>query len=292
MIKSMTGYGRRRETVDGKDIQIEIKSVNNRFLDINVRVPRLYNYLEDKIKHHLQRSISRGKIDASVTINETERKNVNIRVDEAYAESYINSLRQISAKYGLPDDVTVMRVAQNRDIFIIEKLDEDETAMWETVKSTLEKAVEAYENMKATEGEKLAVDMAERIRVCEADADLIDEASKACGENYYTLFRQKLEDFIGGVIKDESRIVMEAAVYADKISITEEIVRLKSHFKQFHQIMKENKPVGRKLEFLLQEINREVNTIGSKSLDLEITNKVIGMKSELEKIREQIQNIE
>lgn len=292
MIKSMTGYGRCREVIDGKDIQIEIKSVNNRFLDINVRIPRLYNYLEEKIKQRLTKTILRGKIDVSVTINETEQRNINLRVDEAYVENYINALKRISEKYGLEDDITVMRVAQNRDIFIIEKLDEDETEMWDAVKSVLDRTVEAYENMKVTEGEKLALDIEEHIKICEADADIVYKASKECGENYYTLFKQKLQDFIGDVITDESRIVMEAAVYADKIAIDEEVVRLNSHFRQFYQIMKEKKPVGRKLEFLLQEINREVNTIGSKSVELEITNKVIEMKSELEKIREQIQNIE
>jgi len=257
-----------------------------------VKVPKIYGFLEDKIKQEAAKYISRGKTEIYVGIDNITYDNIKITLNKSYLESYINILNTIKNEYELPDDITTMRVAQNRDIYNIEKLEEDEEALWNSVKSALNAAFEEFNRMRVTEGEKLLEDMSARIKKCGAVADEIKTLSDNCKDGYFEMFTQRLKDIIGEVVIDEGRIITEAAVYADKISITEEIVRLKSHFSQFEKITKETAPVGRKLDFLVQEINREINTIGSKSLDIEITNRVIEVKSDIEKIREQIQNIE
>ena len=229
----------------------------------------------------------------SVSIDEKAGSDIKINLNQAYLKNYIDILNKIKNDYNLPDDITTMRVAQNRDIYNIEKLEADEEILWQSVKSVFIKAADEFNTMRITEGEKLLADMSERIKKCDKAADEIKIISENRKETYHELFKQKLRDIVGDiVIIDENRLLTEAAIYADKIEITEEIVRLKSHFLQFEKIVKENAPVGRKLDFLVQEINREINTIGSKSLDIEITNKVIEVKSDIEKIREQIQNIE
>jgi len=292
MIKSMTGFGRYREMEDAREILAEVKSINSRYLDIYVRAPKIYGFLEEKIKQEAAKFISRGKTEIYIGIDNITEDNIKITLNKTYLENYINILYKIRDENNLPDDITTMRIAQNRDIYNIEKLEEDEEALWNSVKSALSKAFDEFNNMRVTEGEKLLEDMAARIIKCGELADEIKILSDNCKENYYDLFKQRLKDITGEVMIEESRIITEAAVYADKISITEEIVRLKSHFSHFDKIVKENTPVGRKLDFLVQEINREINTIGSKSLDIEITNRVIEVKSDIEKIREQIQNIE
>jgi len=298
MIKSMTGYGRYREVEQKngqnsfKEIFVEVKSINSRYLDIYVKYPKIYGFLEDKIKQEAAKYISRGKVEIYIGIDNITEDNIKITLNKTYLENYINILHTIKDEYNLPDDISTMRVAQNRDIYNIEKLEEDEEELWQSVKSALTNAFMEFDIMRKTEGEKLLEDMAARIKKCGETADEIQILSDNCKENYFEQFKQRLKDIIGDVIIDESRIITEAAIYADKISITEEIVRLKSHFSQFEKIVKENTPIGRKLDFLVQEINREINTIGSKSLDIEITNKVIEVKSDIEKIREQIQNIE
>ena len=292
MIKSMTGFGRHREIEETREILAEVKSINGRYLDIYVRVPKIYGFLEDKIKQEAAKFISRGKMEIYVGIDNITEENIKIKLNKTYLENYIHILHTIRDKYNLTDDITTMRVAQNRDIYGIEKLEEDEEALWNSVKTAITKAFEEFNSMRLTEGEKLLDDMSARIKKCGEIASEIEALSENCKENYYDLFKQRLKDIIGEVVIDESRIITEAAIYADKITITEEIVRLKSHFSQFEKIVKEKTPVGRKLDFLVQEINREINTIGSKSLDIEITNRVIEVKSDIEKIREQIQNIE
>ena len=292
MIKSMTGFGRYREVEEEREILAEIKSINSRYLDFYVKVPKIYGFLEDKIKHEAAKFISRGKTEIYIGIDNITEENIKITLNKTYLENYINILQTIRNEYNLPDDISTMRVAQNRDIYNVEKLEEDEELLWQSVKSALTKAFEEFNVMRVAEGEKLLEDMKERIRKCGEAADEIKDLSENCKETYYDLFKQRLKDITGEVVTDESRIITEAAIYADKITITEEIVRLKSHFSQFEKIVRENAPVGRKLDFLVQEINREINTIGSKSLDIEITNRVIDVKSDIEKIREQIQNIE
>ncbi|MCL1859751.1 MAG: YicC family protein [Oscillospiraceae bacterium] len=292
MIKSMTGFGRYREIENEREILAEVKSINSRYLDIYVKAPKIYGFLEDKIKQEAAKFISRGKTEIYIGIDTITDENIKITLNKIYLENYIDILHTIRDNYNLTDDISTMRVAQNRDIYNIEKLEEDEEILWQAVKSALTKAFEEFNNMRITEGERLLQDMSARIKKCGEIADEIKILSDNSKENYYDLFKQRLKDIIGEVLIDESRIITEAAIYADKISITEEIVRLKSHFSQFEKIVKENTPVGRKIDFLVQEINREINTIGSKSLDIEITNRVIEVKSDIEKIREQIQNIE
>jgi uncharacterized protein (TIGR00255 family) len=290
----MTGFGRYREVVGEREILAEIKSINGRYLDIFVRAPRMYGFLEEKIKQEAAKVISRGKIEIYLSVEDKTANNMKISLNKTYLESYIDVLKKIRDDYNLTDDITTMRIAQNRDIYNIEKLEEDEEALWQSVKAVFDKAASEFNGMRMTEGEKLLSDMSERIKNCGRVADEIKIISENCKESYYEQFKQKLKDIIGdiNIVIDENRLLTESAVYADKIEITEEIVRMKSHFSQFEKIVKENAPVGRKLDFLVQEINREINTIGSKSLDVEITNKVIEVKSDIEKIREQIQNIE
>ena len=292
MIKSMTGFGRHREIADEREIFAEIKCINGRYLDIYVKIPKIYGFLEEKVRREAAKFISRGKTEIYVGIDNKAGENAKITLNRTYLDSYMEMLRSIRDSYGLCDDITTMRVAQNRDIFNVEKLEEDEEALWQTVKPVLAKAFGEFDKMRAAEGEKLLEDMAARIKKCGEIADEITILSEQCGENYYESFKKRLGEMTKDVISDENRIITEAAIYADKISVTEELVRLKSHFSQFHKIIGENAPVGRKLDFLVQEINREINTIGSKSLDLKITNMVIEVKSDIEKIREQIQNIE
>ena len=311
MIKSMTGFGRYREIVSAKSAKLikneneninenegereflaEIRSINGRYLDIFVKAPRIYGFLDEKIKQEAAKVISRGKVEIYISIDDKSDSNTKISLNKTYLGNYITILKKIRDDYTLADDITTMRVAQNRDIYNIEKLEEDEEALWQTVKSVFEKAAGEFNIMRTTEGEKLLADMSERIKKCDRTVDEIKVISENRKESYYETFRQRLKDIVGDIVIDENRILTEAAIYTDKIEITEEIVRIKSHFSQFDKIVKENLPVGRKLDFLVQEINREINTIGSKSLDVEITNRVIEVKSDIEKIREQIQNIE
>jgi uncharacterized protein (TIGR00255 family) len=294
MIKSMTGFGRLREIENERELLAEVKSVNNRYMDIFVRAPRIYGFLEEKIRREAAKYISRGKLEIYIYIEEKKDDNTKITLNETYLANYIAAVKKIRDDYNLPDDISTMRIAGNRDIYNIEKLEEDEEALWQSVKSVLDKTFLAFNQMREAEGEKLLADMAARIANCSKLADEIKILAQNCKDNYYEAFKQKLKDIIGdtGVIIDDNRILTESAIYADKIEITEEIVRIKSHFSQFEKIVREKNPVGRKLDFLVQEINREINTIGSKSLELEITNRVIEVKSDIEKIREQIQNIE
>ena len=292
MVKSMTGFGRHREIGDEREILAEIKCVNGRYLDVYVKIPKIYGFLEDRIRKEAAKFLSRGKTEIYVGIENLAGENIKITLNKAYLESYIEILRSMQKNYGLIDDMTTMRLAQNKDIFNIEKPEEDEEALWGAVKPVLEKAFGEFDRMRAAEGEKLLEDMSARIKKCGEIADEIKTLSDNCKENYYESFKKRLGEMTGEMITDENRIITEAAIYADKISVTEELVRLKSHFSQFGKIAGENAPVGRKLDFLFQEINREINTIGSKSLDLNITNMVIEAKSDIEKIREQIQNIE
>jgi len=301
MIKSMTGFGRVREVREaaagengGREIIAEVKSVNSRYIDVLVRAPRVYGFLEEKIKREAAKQISRGKVEVYVYIEEKSGDGTKISLNEAYLKNYVAVLRKIRDDYDLPDDISTMRVAQNRDIYNIEKLEEDEEVIWAAVKAVLDKAFGAFNAMREAEGAELLADMAARIENCGRIADGIKILADSGRDDYYAKLQQKLREIINnaGAAIDDGRILTEAAVYADKTDISEEVVRLKSHFAQFGKIVREKNPVGRKLDFLVQEINREVNTIGSKSTELEITNLVIEVKSDVEKIREQLQNIE
>ncbi|MBQ2989533.1 MAG: YicC family protein [Clostridia bacterium] len=293
MIRSMTGYGRAKREIGGRNILVEIKSVNNRYLDCSVKVPKIFGFLEDKIKSYLSsKGISRGKLEVYVAIDVLEEIGISVELDTAYAASYIAALRRLSEEFGLENDITTMAVAANRDIFSVKKADEDMDREWNNLLPVLEEATDAFIASREREGANMKADVeAKKRRVMELAAQ-IAPLSAADVKNQYAKIEARIKQLIGDVAVDEARLITECAIFADKIAIDEELVRLASHFEAFDGILASDEPVGRKLDFLLQEINRETNTIGSKACDVAIAKIVVEIKSELEKIREQIQNIE
>ena len=293
MIKSMTGYGRAKREIGGSNILVEIKSVNNRYLDCSIKVPKIFGFLEDKIKSYLSaKGISRGKLEVYVSIDILEEIGISVELDTAYAASYIAALCRLSEEFGLTNDITTMAVAANRDIFSVKKADEDMEREWNNLLPVLEEATSAFIASREREGANMKADIAaKKLRVMDLAAK-IAPLSEADVKNQYAKIEARIKQLIGDVSVDEARLITECAIFADKIAIDEELVRLASHFEAFDGILASNEPVGRKLDFLLQEINRETNTIGSKACDVAIAKIVVEIKSELEKIREQIQNIE
>ena len=294
MIYSMTAFGRARKDTEERSVTAEIKSVNNRFLDITVKLPRLFGYLEDKVKARIsERGISRGKIDVFITIDVLSSKGVEVSFDKAYTESYINALKKIASDYGLRDDISVSTVSRNQDIFLVKKADEDIEKEWKTVLPVLDEAIDVFLSSRLKEGNNMKNDIMEKKANVMALASQIAPLSKADVDSQLEKLKVRIKELVGSEIPlDESRLITECALMADRLAIDEELVRLDSHFKAFDEIVNSEGPVGRKLDFLLQEINRETNTIGSKVNDASIAKIVVEMKSELEKIREQIQNIE
>lgn len=293
MIRSMTGYGRAKKEIGGRNILVEIKSVNNRYLDCSVKLPKLFGFLEDKIKSYISaKGISRGKIEIYVSIDILEEIGVSVELDSAYTASYIAALRRLAAEFQLPDDITVMSVAANRDIFAVKKADEDMDREWNCVLPVLEEATAAFIAAREREGANMKADIESKKERVKELAEKIAPLSEADVKNQYAKIEARVKQLIGDVSVDEARLITECAIFADKIAIDEELVRLRSHFESFDAILTSNDPVGRKLDFLLQEINRETNTIGSKASNIDIAKLVVEIKSELEKIREQIQNIE
>lgn len=291
----MTAFGRAVETIGGKKYTLELKSVNSRFLDCTVKYPRQYGFIEEKIKSYIsERGIVRGKIDCYLGVEVVEQQGVTINLDSALAASYIDALRRLAAEHGLHDDITVSRVASFRDIFTVTQPDEDLDAEWEAVKTVLDRALDEFISMREREGARLAADAELKLVEIETAAAQI----KAISEENIATYPERLTERIkallevGGVEINEQRILTEAAIFADKASIDEEIVRLGSHISAFRDIVATGDAVGRKLDFLVQEINRETNTIGSKSQDTKIAYLVVDIKSTIEKIREQIQNLE
>ncbi len=289
----MTGYGRAKKEIGGRNILVELKSVNNRYLDCTVKLPKLFGFLEEKIKSYITaKGISRGKVEIFVSIDILEEIGVSIELDRAYAKSYIEALKTLSEEFGLPNDISVMSVAANRDIFSVKKADEDMDREWANVLPVLEEATAAFIASREREGANMKADILSKKANIEALVQKIAPLSEADVKNQYAKIEARIRQLLGDVAVDESRLITECALFADKVAIDEELVRLSSHFEAFEQIVESNEPVGRKLDFLLQEINRETNTIGSKCCDLAIAKIVVEIKSELEKIREQIQNIE
>ncbi len=292
MIKSMTGYGRGQMTVDGTDILVEIKSVNNRYYDFSARLPRMYGYLEEKLKTFMNGSISRGKIEVSVSIYNSGSKSEEISINLDVANGYINALREANETLGLNDDITLSHVSRFPDVFIIKKIIEDEESVWNNIKPVAEEAVARFVAMRETEGEKMKEDLSSRLDFILSKVEEVEKISPTTTENYRNRLYQKLKDILSDNNIDEQRILTEAAIFSEKVAVDEETVRLRSHISQFRELLETDEPVGRKLDFLVQEMNRESNTIGSKAQDIAITKIVVDIKSEIEKIREQIQNIE
>ena len=295
MIKSMTAFGRAKTEGENKDITIEIKSVNSRFFDCSVKIPRAYSFLEERIKAYVQKTaVSRAKVDVYVTIDSKTTSGGTVKLDAPLAESYIAALRELGDKFGLRDDISVMSVAANRDIFSYDKPEEDLESEWEEIRKTLDIAIESYREMREAEGAKIEADIRGKINLVAGYADEVEKISHEDTVGYRDKLEAKLRQILNdnAVAIDENRLLNECAIWADKIAIDEELVRLRSHFGAFDDIIKLRDPSGRKLDFLMQELNRETNTIGSKANNARIARIVVDMKGELEKIREQVQNIE
>ncbi len=295
MIKSMTGYGRCRSTVNGRDITVEIKSVNSRYFECGIKISRAYMYLEDKIKSHIQScGISRGKVDVFVSVELPQGEGITLSLDTAYAESYINALKELCKTFDLKDDISTMRVAQNREIFTQQKTEDDIEGEWENVREVLDRAIASFDAARVGEGGRLKEDIVSKRKRIESlvarIAETSEETVKAYEAKLYTRLKQVIEE--NDLALNESRVITECAIFADRVAIDEELVRLGSHMTAFDEYLEYTEPVGRKLDFQLQEMNREVNTIGSKCQNSDVTKIVVEIKSELEKIREQIQNIE
>lgn len=295
MAHSMTSYGRATGSSGGKDFVVELKSVNSRFFDCSVKISNIYGYLEEKIKSYLLgRGISRGKLNVFVGIDVTENLGAEITLDEAYAAQYISSLRSLANKFNLKDDITVTRVAANKEIFNFKKPEENIERDWLDLLPTLERAADAFLEMRENEGETLKRDLCDKMETVKELTSFIKDHADDAQE----LYKQRLETKLKAVLEglnyevDSARILIECAIFAEKTAIDEELVRLESHFSAFYDTISGDEAVGRKLDFLFQEINREVNTIGSKVSDAQLTKAVVEIKNLLEKIREQIQNLE
>lgn len=295
MTRSMTAFARCVNTLPNKNITIELKSVNNRYLDCSVKVSRVFSFLEDRIRRYITESaVSRGKLDVYVGVELTDDTGSLVDIDSAYAESYISALKRLRDEFGLEDDITTMSVAQNRDIFKITKKEEDAEAAWLEIKPVLDETLAEFIRVREAEGEKLKADILEKLTRIEELKKTIAEYSETDIKTYRERFENRLRQAMAdNVIElNESLVLTECAIYADRVAIDEEMVRLDCHFDAFRKMFEEDTPIGRKADFLLQEINREINTTGSKCNNAEIASVVVEVKSELEKIREQIQNIE
>lgn len=292
MIRSMTGFGRERKTIGDYDICVEIRSVNSRYFEFNSKIPRSCQFMEDKLKNVVKSSVSRGKVELSLSVFNVQGKEAAITVNNLIIESYVTALREAGKIYGLTDDLTLKDVFNMTDAFTISRPDEDEELLWNSVREVTESALKNFISMREAEGVKMKADLLEKLANVEEMVEKVCVLSPENVENY----RKKLFDKLSEILADrnipEDRILLEAGIFSEKTAVDEETVRLKSHFSQFRTMLESGEPVGRKLDFLVQELNREVNTIGSKAQNLEITRIVVDTKSEIEKIREQIQNIE
>ena len=292
MIYSMTGYGRAAKLIDGRDISVEIRSVNHRFFEFSARLPRSMNYLEEKLKTLVHAKVSRGKVDLNLSLLSLEEPNAQVLLNRPLAAGYLTALRSLGKELDIADDITLSSLARFHDIFVLRKSEMDEDALSDAVQSVAAEALEQYMEMRAAEGEKLRQDVAARLELILSYLEQVEERYPAIVEQYRTRLMQKLTELLENQQVDEQRILTEAAIFAEKTAVAEETVRLRSHITQLGAFLVGGQPVGRKLDFLVQEMNREANTIGSKAQDMAVAKLVVEIKSEIEKIREQIQNIE
>ena len=292
MIKSMTGYGSAAGMSGDISLTVELKSVNNRFLDCSVRIPRMYIFTEDRIKTLVQKYISRGKVDVFVSVDSSKANDLVVSLNEPLAEAYIAAYQQMSDKYGLKNDLTAVSLGRQPDIFTIEKKETDAEAFAADLEKVAAAALESFNTMRLAEGEKLRNDILTKLDNIERLAARVEERSPQTVAEYRARLEQKMAEVLATADIDKARIVTEAAIFADKVAVDEELVRLRSHIAQMRDMLSKEGPIGRKLDFLTQELNREANTTGSKCSDVEITGMVVDIKAEIEKIREQIQNIE
>ena len=292
MIKSMTGYGRCVEMLNGREFTVEIRSVNNRYVDCSVRLPRILSFGEDAVKQAVKASVSRGKVDVFITVRSEAGDEVQVSINKTVLEGYLSAMRQLVSEYGVKDDISVSTLSRMSDVFTVEKPEVDEDQLKADLLSVVEKALCNYNAMRTTEGAALDADLRSR---GETILELVAQVEAGNGQtviDYRTRLYNKLKEVLANTAIDESRILTEAAIFADKVAVDEETVRLRSHLQQMNTMLSGGGAVGRKLDFLLQEMNREANTIGSKCTDVNLARIVVDIKAELEKIREQTQNIE
>ncbi len=292
MIKSMTGYGRAVGVFADKQITVEVRSVNNRYLDCTVKLPRLYTFCEDAVKQAVKQSVTRGKVDVFVTVNLTQSTDVRIGLNRLVLEGYLAALRAIAEGYPVRDDVSVSTLSRLPDVFTVEKTEQDEEMLKDQLLGVVAEALQSYDVMRRKEGEALARNLTAKAAGILEDVAFVEARSPQSVAEYREKLYAKMQEVLQSSTVDEARILTEAAIFADKVAVDEETVRLRSHMDQLQAMLSSAEPIGRKLDFLMQEINRETNTIGSKCADLEIARTVVDMKAELEKIREQVQNIE
>ena len=292
MIRSMTGYGRYQDTVDGMDITVEIKAVNHRYYEYSSRLPRAYGFLDDKLKAYLQGSISRDKVDVYVFIDTADAPGSRVTVNHSLVQGYLKALGEIAETYGLRNDVSVMSLARYPDLLTVHREAEDEEAVWAAVRTVADVALNRFLQMREKEGEKLQEDILSRAAAILEAVGQVEERSPQTVREHMDKVQARMRELLGTATVDEQRLLTEAALFADKIAVAEETVRLRSHISQLEHMLAGNEAVGRKLDFLVQEINREANTIGSKAQDVQLARVVVDIKAEIEKIREQIQNIE
>ena len=293
MIKSMTGYGRARQELHKRDITVEVRSVNNRYLDCTVKMPRMYTFAEDAVKKHVQQAMSRGKVDVFITVDATAADVSKVAVNGDLAAQYAAALRELAAVCGAesyqPSPETLARFP---DVLTVTKEDEDLETVSADLCAVLDQALDAYNAMRAVEGKKLAEDIAGRLDAIERYTGQVEARSPETVAEYRAKLTARMEEVLQSTAIDPQRILMEAAIYADKVAVDEETVRLRSHVAQLRTMLESDEPMGRKMDFLIQEVNRESNTIGSKCNDVAIAEIVVGLKAEVEKMREQVQNVE
>lgn len=292
MVRSMTGFGRALVSKDGRDILVEIRSVNHRFYEFTAKVPRAYNYIEPKLKEFLNGRIARGKVEVSVSVYNTEGADVKVKVNEGVAAAYINAMREVKDNFGLEDNLKLTDLMRIPDVFVVTKETEDEEKVWEEIKEVVKIALDNFIKMREIEGETIKNNILIKLDNIEEIVNKIQEREPHLTEEYRDRLYQKIKAVLDKTDIDEARLLTEAAIFADKTAVDEEMVRLHSHVAQFKNFLSMDKSIGKDLDFLTQEMNREANTTGSKIADVEVTRMVVALKSELEKVREQIQNIE
>lgn len=292
MIKSMTGFGRSQRTVDGREITVEIKSVNHRYFEFSCRTTRGYGFLEEKLKSYISQRVARGKVDMFVSLSAPQDEQATVTVNHRLASGYISAMRELGKTYGLADDISITAVAGYPDIFTVSREPEDEEKVCSDVLSVVDEALEAFISMREAEGERLKADILERVETILSIVEKIEKRSPETVSEYEKRLKDKITETLGDRTIDEQRVLTEVAIFSDKVAVAEETVRLRSHMAQLKKFFESDMPAGRKTDFIIQEMNREANTIGSKVQDAEIAHMVVDIKAEIEKIREQVQNVE
>ena len=286
MIKSMTGFGRCTEQIGNLDVTVEIKAVNHRYFEFACRMPRAYQFLEESLKSLCQKTVTRGKIELSVMIEDNSENSVTVEINEAYANAYINALKGMAKKYRIKDDIKASTLASNNEIFKTRRSQLPDEVVAEAVSKVATKAIESFVSMREVEGERLKSDVLSRTETILGKVAQVEERSPETVKAYRERLEQRVKDLLADAKVDEQRLITETAIFADKVAVDEETVRLRSHIKQLCSLLEGNEPVGKKLDFIVQEMNRETNTIGSKAQDVEIAHIVVDIKSEIEKLRE------